>query len=305
MTPLLLAATMAMPQTPAAPVDVLRLPIGPNREVTVRPGWTDTRTGRTVTANAVAEAADGVSYLLVGESHDIRGHKVGTAEILQALHRRGREVVLGLEMFTRPNQQNMDPFTRGFWSEEQFIQRTNWQQEWGFDFSIYRPAFQAARDLRIPMVALNVPRAWVRAVGRGGPEALPEEARGQVPPIDTNNANHRMVFQALMGGHPTGGAQSDRIYAAQVLWDVGMADTAIKAMRRWPASSRRIMVILCGSGHAMYGQGINYRLKQQSGADSLTVIGITGTEPRPVRVGLGDFILMTPPEIQESAPSGR
>lgn len=278
----------------AAPVDVYRLPIGPAREVTAQVGWTDLRTGKPSSAEAVAAAADGVSYLVFGESHDSQPHKVGVSEVMRALKARGRQVVLGLEMFTRPNQPNMAPWTLGWWDEERFKRETNWQTEWGFDFAIYRPAFETARELRLPMVALNVPRAWVRAVGRGGLESLPEEAKGQVPPVDVTNTNHRMVFDALMGGHPTGGVRGDQIYAAQTLWDVGMADTALKAMARWPKNPNRIMVILCGSGHAMYGQGINYRLMQQAGAASITVIGMDGDAPRPVRVGLGDFTLLRP-----------
>ncbi len=276
----------------AEPVDVLRLPIGPAREVKVGPGWTSTSSGNAVTVEDVAKAADPLSFVVFGESHDSQPHKEGVAELISALHARGREVVLGLEMFTRPNQRNLDPWTRGYWDEATFQREANWAKEWGFDYSIYRPTFEVVRKLKIPMIALNAPRDWVRAVGRGGPSALPAEAAGQFPAIDTSNREHRMVFDGLMGGHPMTGAQGENIYSAQVLWDVAMADSALKGMARWTPTPRRVMVILAGSGHALYGQGINFRLNQQAGAKSLTVIGIDGKEPRTVRVGIGDFTLM-------------
>ena len=240
----------------------------------------------------IAKAADGVQYLIFGESHDNRPHKEAVAEIMQALNARGRSVVLGLEMFTRPNQKNLDPWTMGFWNETQFQTEARWKDEWGFDYSIYKPAFDTVRELRIPMVALNVPRDWVRAVGKSGPSGLPAEAVGQIPPIDVTNANHRMVFDGLMGGHPMTGAQGANIYAAQVLWDTAMADSALKGMARWSNNPKRIMVILAGSGHALYRQAINYRLMKEGGAQSLTVIGLDGTEARVVRASIGDFTVM-------------
>lgn len=279
-------------QDSAPEVDVLRLPIGPAREVKIGPGYYDMATGKASSAMQIAKAADGVQFLVFGESHDSRTHKEAVAEIMKALNDRGREVVLGLEMFTRPNQRNLDPWTMGMWSESQFQAEANWKQEWGFDYSIYKPTFDTVRELRIPMVALNVPRDWVRAVGRSGVAGLPAEAKGQFPDIDTSNANHRMVFNGLMGGHPMTGAQGENIYSAQVLWDTAMADSALKGMARWSSSPRRIMVILAGSGHALYGQAINYRLMQQAGAKSVTVIGIDGKESRIVRSGIGDFTVM-------------
>lgn len=267
------------------------LPIEPLRAVQIGPGYTDLRSGRASNPAQIAKASRGVQFLVFGESHDSKPHKEGVAEIMRALAADGRTVVLGLEMFTRPNQPNLAPWTMGYWTEEQFQREARWKEEWGFDYSIYKPAFDVVKELRLPMIALNAPRDWVRTVSRQGWDAVSPEIKAQLPPLDTSNRNHRMVFEALMGGHPPG-ASLDRIYAAQTLWDTTMADSALKAMRRWPENHNRIMVILAGSGHAMYKQAINYRLMQQAKADSITVIGIDGTESKVVRSSLGDFTLL-------------
>ena len=141
------------------------------------------------------------------------------------------------------------------------------------------------------MIALNVPRDWVRAVGKSGTAGLPEEAKGQVPDLYLDNANHKKVFEAMLGGHPLGPNMSN-IYTAQVLWDEGMADSAIKYMASYP-SENRAMVICAGSGHVMYSQGINYRIQRRTGEKTLSVICIDSDEPRSVANGLGDFVFVS------------
>lgn len=269
------------------------LMIGNAHQVTVHAGATDLANGKPTTAEAIAAACDGHRFLEFGESHDNTGHKRFLAEVIQALVKRGRNVALGMEMFTRPNQPNLAPWSMGYWTEEEFIEKSNWKEQWGFPYPIYKPVFDIVKANKIPIVALNVPRDWVRAVGKGGPDALPADAKGQVPPIDLTNANHRMVFNALMGGHPMGTeAQMTNIYSGQVLWDVGMSDTAVKYMDARPANDSRIMVILAGSGHALYHQGINYRIEKRTGEHVLTIIGIDGTADVDVSSTIGEWTVV-------------
>jgi len=289
MVPLLLTGVFVQ-----AEINVLDLPIGPSKHVVAGAGWTSTASGSPSDPKQVAAAARGFQYVIFGESHDSKLHKDALATVIEALIADGRHVVLGLEMFTRPNQPNLAPWSRGMWSEETFIAKANWKAEWGFDYGIYKPVFDQVRTHGIPMVALNVPRDWVRQVGREGLGALPEAAKGQVPTVTLDNQNHRLVFNALMGGHPPTGARGENIYAAQCLWDVGMADTALKAMDGFGENPKRVMVILAGSGHALYGAGINARLKEQAGKECLTLIGISKEDSAKIRTSVGDFIYRTP-----------
>jgi uncharacterized iron-regulated protein len=234
----------------------------------------------------------GVRYLLVGESHTNADHHRFQARVINALVDTGRPVIVGLEMFTRPNQVNLAPMSLGKWDDKTFQEQADWKNQWGFDYALYKPIFDVIRERRLPMVALNVPRDWVRSVGRGGLAALSEEQRSQLPEIYLGNASHRSVFDALMGGHPPSGAQGENIYAAQVLWDEAMADSAIKAMR-W-RGRQSIMVVVAGSGHVMYDQGIGYRITRQSGEPSVSVVCIEGDKPREVSRGIARFVYMSP-----------
>jgi aminopeptidase N len=53
----------------------------------------------------------------------------------------------------------------------------------------------------------------------------------------------------------------DRYFAAQVLWDATMADSALRYLRRAP---RARLVLLAGAGHAIYGVGIRRQLLARS-----------------------------------------
>lgn len=275
----------------------LQLPIGRKGSVIVEVGRiVDTRSGRLAGAEDIAAAADGNRWLYLGESHTNRQHHELQASVIEALVRRGRQVIVGFEMFTRSAQGSLAPWTLGWWSESEFVERSDWTRQWGFEFSLYRPVFEAIRKHRLPMAALNVPRDWVRAVGRGGPSTLTPEQRAALPELNLENKSHRSVFDALMGGHPPTGPQGANIYAAQVLWDEGMADSAIKFLEGFPATAGVVFVVLAGSGHVMYGQGINWRIERRTGESGTTVTMVEGEAPISVSRGLGDFVYVASPE---------
>ncbi|MEJ5171673.1 MAG: ChaN family lipoprotein, partial [Fimbriimonadales bacterium] len=193
--PMLVAASL--PQDAPNP---LRLPIGPPGAVRVEAGQiVETSSGKAVGLEAIVRAADGTRFVILGESHDDAAHHRFQAEVIEALAKAGRQVIVGLEMFTRPVQDRLNPWTLGWKTEEEFIQESEWKTQWGFDFALYRPVFEAVRRNRLPMVALNVPREWVRAVGRGGLQALQPDQRAQLPErIDLGWKEHRTLFEAMM-----------------------------------------------------------------------------------------------------------
>ncbi|HZH99262.1 MAG TPA: ChaN family lipoprotein [Fimbriimonadaceae bacterium] len=274
--------------------DPYLLPIGSKGRVTVSRGQiVQTSSGKAVDLTEVARAARSHRFIYIGESHDNAAHHQFQADLIEALAKDGRRVVVGFEMYTRPAQETLNPWTLGWWTEEEFIERSDWKKQWGFDFALYRPVFEVVKNHKLPMVALNVPREWVRSVGRGGYAALSEEQRKELPTdLHLGNQEHRQVFQALMGGHPMTGAQGENVYAAQVLWDEGMADTALKYLAGRRQDARTAFVVVAGNGHVMYGQGINYRVHRRTGQRGLTVVQMEPGERREVSRGLADFVVM-------------
>lgn len=274
-------------------VDPYQLDIGTPGKVAIHNNLISSKTGQEVTVDQIAASADKFSYVLVGEQHATPAHHQMQADVIRALHKRGRRVLVGMEMFTRDNQSNLYMLPAQRESVDEFFETSGWKTQWGHDFAAYRPILEAVRELQTPIIALNAPRDWVRRIGREGASSLKPEERAWVPEIRTDNENHKKLFNALMGGHPMTGPQGDNIYAAQVTWDTAMAKSAIDA-KNARYGDKTVVVILAGIGHVMYGQAINYRIKQLSGAESLSVVCIRGGEATEVSRGLGDYIYQSP-----------
>jgi uncharacterized iron-regulated protein len=273
----------------------MRLPIG--FEVTLQPGTvTDLRLQQPATPDDIAKAADGKGWVFIGENHATKPHQQMESDIVEALVRRHRNVVVGLEMITRAKQPVLDLWSQSKLKEADFLQQLDWKGQWGYDYSFYRPLLESVRRHKLPLVGLNVPRDWVRAVGRGGYAALTPEQRAELPaemPLD--NADHHAVVASLMGGHPMTGTSGENMYAAQVLWDEGMADTAIKYLAAHPHDRRTVFVVVAGSGHSMYGQGINFRVLRRTGERGVTVQMAQSEGPATVSRSIGDFLYLTKP----------
>ncbi len=275
-------------------VDPLLLPIGSHARATVQIGEMENLSnGKAATPADVARAARNTRYVYLGEEHTNALHHQMQADVIRALVADGRNVFIGMEQFQRPIQQSLAPWTLGWYSEQEFIEKSDWKHQWGLDYALYKPIFDAAKDLHLPIVALNIPRDWVHAVGQKGVDGLTSDEKAQLPEkIDLTNSTHKSIFLALMGGHPMTGM--DNMYAAQALWDTGMSDTAVKYMADHP-SSKNVMVVVAGSGHVMYKQGINWRVKGRTGDSGITVVMGEDEKAREVSAGVGDFFYLTGP----------
>ena len=272
-----------------------RLPIGRSGTMKVAPGdFADLRGGKPATFDELIAATDHSRFVFLGEQHATTAHQELEARVIRALQARGRTVIVGVEMFQRPKQDVLDEWSGGKMSEGDFLTKSDWKAQWGFDYKFYRPVFEAVRELQIPLVALNVPRDWVHSVGKGGYDALPMSAKMQLrSELFLGNRDHRQVFDAMMGGHQATGSSMDQMYAAQVLWDEGMADTALKYIARVPNTPLTVFVIIAGAGHVMYEQGINYRIARRHGGAGTTLVMMESDGPVEVARGLATFVVVT------------
>src|SRR5262245_22949432 len=138
---------------------------------------------------------------------------------------------------------------QGSADEPTFLAQSEYEKRWGFDFSLYRPLLEAARDAKLDALALNAPKELTRKIGRGGLASLDAGERAQLPELDLTDSKHRGYFDAAMAEHPMppGGPKADDMYAAQVTWDETMADTAAAWLKR--NSDDAQLVIFAGLGH--------------------------------------------------------
>jgi uncharacterized iron-regulated protein len=240
---------------PPPPPSVITPPVIVDGRTTVVP-WAD------FTA-ALARA----KVVMVGETHDDPLHHQIQAEVFAAMP---SGTVLGLEMLDHTQQPTLDSFMSGAMSEKDFADF--WKKQWGFDYSLYKPLFDAAKAKGASALALNVPRDVIRQVARGGLASLTPAQRSLIAPrIEpiTHPKYLAYVNKALDEHGPMDPARRARMLEAQAVWNETMA---------WKASASQMM-IAAGSGHTMYGDGIGGPLRRSGISAIVAVLPGPPSEP--------------------------
>jgi uncharacterized iron-regulated protein len=227
--------------------------------------------------------------ICVGEDHDNPHSHWAQLRVLSGLIERrgmsGREIGIGLEMVSVEQQDVLDDFQTGKIDSAELAKQLDWEETWGWAFDFYRPMLEVARDEGLTILGLNVPRQLPRLVAKYGPDDVEDHWDGKLPELDLTDAEHKRWFKSVMRAHPSPHASPDRMYAAQVVWDEGMAEAAAAWLRdRIPG---RQLLILAGAGHC-WSRAIPKRLERRTSARVATV--------RPVVLPAADHPL---PEVEE------
>ncbi|MDP1652966.1 MAG: ChaN family lipoprotein [Rhodocyclaceae bacterium] len=199
--------------------------------------------------------------VLLGEAHDSAEDHRWQLHTLTQLHAQQPQMAIGFEMFPRRVQPALDQWVAGALSEDEFLQRAEWEKVWGFDAQLYLPLFHFARMNRIPMLALNVERSLIEAVGKQGWEAVPEAQKEGVSRPAAPTAAYREELRAVFDHHPAkdrGEAAFPRFVEAQTLWDRAMAQVMAEHLQK---TSGALVVGIMGAGHVRNGHGVAHQLK--------------------------------------------
>lgn len=237
--------------------------------------------------------------VFVGESHDRFEHHLVQLEIIKGLHVVHPDLVIGMEQFQQPFQLHLDAYITGDINEKEMLRRTEYMERWRFDYRLYRPILEFARERRIPVLALNLPTEITNQVSRHGIAGLADADKAKIPrDIDRSDAAYRTRLREAFEQHPEHeGRDFERFVEVQLVWDEGMAERAAEHLR---AHSSRRMVVLAGSGHLAHGSGIPQRLRRRLAVDYAIVLNAGGWMLAPE---VADFLVM-PPE-RKLAPAGK
>ncbi len=209
--------------------------------------------------------------VFIGETHVRYDHHLNQLALIRELYRSHPVMAIGLEYFPRSKQADLDDFVERRIDEQEMLRATDYFTNWGYDYRLYAPILEFARERAIPLVALNVPREVASAVAKVGVAGLSEEQRGAAPKDiepadDAYRARLRKEYDAH-GASPPG--TFDHFVEAQLVWDEGMAESAALYLDAHPEMP---MVVLAGSGHLKFGSGIPMRLARRTGASYAIVL---------------------------------
>lgn len=234
--------------------------------------------------------------VFVGETHDRFDHHLVQLETLKFLHRRYGDVAIGVEWFEFPAQPHLDAYLAGTITEAQMLERTGYFERWRFDYRLYRPIIQYARDNGIPIVALNAPAELTQKIAAEGLGSLSAAQRAQLPAeYSAPDAAYVKRVRKAFGIHAVEGRDFENFLAVMETWDETMAARAAAYLAQHPG---RRMAVFAGSGHVMYGDGIPDRLMQRTGVRGTRLL----VGPEHAGHDAADFVVLS--EEQRLPPAG-
>lgn len=216
--------------------------------------------GATIGFSRMISEVKNATLVFVGETHENPEHHRLQLDVIRALHRDGGPLAVGLEMFVSASQPDLDLWVAGKLGEEAFVRL--YAQNWNLPWPLYRDIFRYARDNRIPLVALNVPRPLVQKVARNGFESLSPAEKEELPPgISCNvDAAYLAFIRKAYSGHFGSEKSFIHFCEAQMVWTKSMAWRLIGYLNERPD---RLVVVLTGAGHALK-QGVPGEVRENA-----------------------------------------
>jgi len=255
------------------------------------------REGSHISFQKMIEEMKESEFIYVGETHNSLPMHDIQSKIIQALYEQDRNLSIGLEMFPVSFQEALNKWSMAILSRDEFIRESRWYVNWNFNFGFYEKIFKLAKNNKIPLYALNAPRAIIGKIRMKGWGKLSEDEKKAVPKPDVSHEEHRVlirtIFESMELPHRMKGGGLDMVfeglYRAQSAWDEVMAFNALQSRER----EGRKMVVLAGSGHLLYNLGINRRAYEKNRLPLKTVICVVipeGKKSIKVTRSLADYV---------------
>ncbi|MBI4061290.1 MAG: ChaN family lipoprotein [Elusimicrobia bacterium] len=231
---------------------------------------------------ALADLAAG-RVVAVGETHDDPEHHRIQAEVLAALAGRTPRLAVAFEMVGFEDQATLDSFMSGALSEDAFA--AWWKANWGFDFALYKPIFDAAKAAGVPAYGLNAPRELVKAVSKCGLASLPPADRARLP-VDIResaDARYRAYVLDSVSGHGAPSWAIPRMIEAMAVWNETMGQRIAEI-----AAEGRVVLVIAGQGHVFYKAGLIESAARRGASPARTLLAWSGA-PQTNELALGDW----------------
>jgi uncharacterized iron-regulated protein len=238
---------------------------------------------QTYTNREILQQLVKAKVVYLGETHDSAEDHQAQLKIIREMHRQNRKIAIALEMFQRPFQSAIDSYLAGKLTEEQLVDRTEYDRRWRFPWENYAPFLRFAKENQLPVLALNTPSEVTRKVAREGLESLTAEEKKHIPPLSeirTDNAEYRQMLLEVYQQHQKAGQGNstafERFLQAQVLWDETMAEKIAEFVKANPDYQ---VVVLAGKGHIIYGYGIPSRVERRLGTGKVKQRSVLFSSP--------------------------
>lgn len=256
--------------------------------------------GKTTDYEAMRKEAFKADIVLFGELHNNPICHWLQLELAKDLAKeKGKNLVMGAEMFETDNQLVLNEYTQKLITEKQLKDESKMWNNFATD---YKPLVELARNQGLQMIATNIPRRYASIVskqGIGALENLPTEAKNLIAPlpitVDLQLPAYANMVKMMSGeaGHGSPQMKPEYFAQAQASKDATMAHFILK---NWQAG--KTFLHFNGAYHSDNFESIVWYLKQAN--PNLKIMTISSVEQPEVEklakdhLNKANFILAIP-----------
>jgi len=255
----------------------------------------DTARHRFIDAGEAQRRVAAADIALLGETHDNAAHHEIQLRLLRAVVAAGRRPALAMEQIDTEWQGAVDGAVAAGATPHSIASAGHVGAGW--NWKLYAPLVAFALAGRLPIVALNIPRASTHKIVQDGLASLgPGEEERLALAGTWNAARAAGMHAAIVEGHcGQDSPRTDRLADVQRARDAVMAD-------RMLAHDARGVVAILGRGHARADLGVPIYLAARAPAKRVISVGIVevdddvdGVDGYPeARPGRFDLVWFTP-----------
>jgi uncharacterized iron-regulated protein len=257
--------------------------------------------GKPASYEDLLKAAAKSDVVFFGELHDIPICHWLEYELALDLYKiKGKELILGAEMFESDNQLIINEYLSGKLKDKNFESEVRLWPNYKTD---YKPLLKLARDSSLSFIATNIPRRYASLVNKSGFEALTEldpEASRYFPPIPiAYDAELTCYKEIVKNMGDTLSHVTENIAKAQAVKDATMAHFILKNLKEG-----QTFLHFNGAYHSDNFQGIVWYIQQAY--PNLKILTISSIQQNEIddlgdeSKGKGNFIITIPERMTKT-----
>lgn len=205
--------------------------------------------------------------IYVGETHTNLNHHLNQLRIIKALYKNNQKLVVAMEMFQTPYQKYIDEYIQGKTSLYDFLKQTQYYKRWKFNYNLYKPIIDFAKDKNIKVLAINTSRDIIKEVSKKG--ILKVKDKEKLPNnIDQSSLIYKNDIETIFNQHQQDDNTKkktpyklDYFYQSQLIWDETMTSNIVNFLDK---NKDYQMVVIVGAGHIQKHYGIPKRVYREN-----------------------------------------
>ncbi len=238
-------------------------------------------------------ACQDADIILFGELHNNPiAHWLQYELTKDLFDKKGKNLVLGAEMFESDNQVIIDEYFAGLITQKKFEDEMRMWQNYSTD---YKPLVEFAKENNLKFIATNIPRRYANTTYKQGIESLEKlskEAKRYIAPLPVKIDLTLNCYKQLSEGMAHMGAEAGINMAnAQAIKDATMAHFILKNYKKG-----QTFIHYNGSYHSDNYESINWYLLQKK--PKLKIVTITTVSQENIEklenVDLANFTICVP-----------